>query len=396
MTKDLDKTPLRCQRLLMRMKRFNAEVVHRSGKELTIADTLSRFPLNTIEEPTTVQAVESYTEPFENYISITPDRLNKIKAATVHDTTLQKVITYKLNGWPDKSSVNLSKFRQVAGKLSVRDGLLIMEQRVVIPESERAQVLGKLHKSHQRINKCRKFAQETVRWPGLSTELKNLICNCKICQESRPEQRREPLQPTKLPSRPWKKLGIDLLEFRKKSYLVVMDYYSRWLEIAFISNTSANTVITKLRVIFATHGLPDELSDNGPQFASGEFQRFVNEMEIKHVTSSPHFPQSNGLAESGVKIAKHILQQSDWTSALMIYRATPHSSTNVSSAEALMNRKIRTQVPMLESQLMSNRKLHKKISSTTPIQNPQQSYILIDIRAQRHDYQTYLLVAKCY
>ncbi|GFO35007.1 Pol polyprotein [Plakobranchus ocellatus] len=170
MTKDLVKTPLRCQRLLMRMMRFDAEVVHKPGKELTIADTLPRFPLNTIEEPTTVQAVESYTEPFENYISITPDRLNKIKAATVHDTTLQKVITYTLNGWPDKTSENLSKFRQVAGKLSVRDGLLIMEQRVVIPESERAQVLGKLHKSHQGINKCRKFAQETVWWPGLSTE----------------------------------------------------------------------------------------------------------------------------------------------------------------------------------------------------------------------------------
>ncbi|GFO01003.1 Pol polyprotein [Plakobranchus ocellatus] len=201
-----------------------------------------------------------------------------------------------------------------------------MEQRVVIPDSERAQVLGKLHRSHQGINKCRKFAQEAVCWPGLSTELKNLISNCKICQESRPEQRREPLQPTELPNRPWKKLGIDLLKFRKKSYVVVMDYYSRWLEIAFMSNTSANTVNTKLRVIFATHGLPDELrSDNGPQFASGEFQRFVNEMDIKHVTSSPHFPQSNGLAESGVKIAKRILQQSDWTSALMIYRATPHS-----------------------------------------------------------------------
>ncbi|GFO32135.1 Pol polyprotein [Plakobranchus ocellatus] len=70
MTKDLDKTPLRCQRLLMRMMRFNAEVVHRPRKELTIADTLSRFPLNTIEEPSNVQAVESYTEPFENYISI--------------------------------------------------------------------------------------------------------------------------------------------------------------------------------------------------------------------------------------------------------------------------------------------------------------------------------------
>ncbi|GFO00161.1 Pol polyprotein [Plakobranchus ocellatus] len=142
--------------------RFDAEVVHRPGKELTIAHTLSRFPLNTIEETSTVQAVESYTEPLENYISITPDRLNKIKAATVHGTTLQKVITYTLNGWPDKTSENLSKFRQVAGKLSVRDGLLIMEQRVVIPESERAQVLGKLHKSHQGINKCRKFAQETV------------------------------------------------------------------------------------------------------------------------------------------------------------------------------------------------------------------------------------------
>ncbi|GFR79315.1 Pol polyprotein [Elysia marginata] len=161
---------------------------------------------------------------------------------------------------------------------------------------------------------------------------------------------------------------MDLLEFRGRSYLVVVDYYSRWLEIMFLKNTTALSVIKKLKAIFSTHGLPDCIkSDNGPQLVSRELKSFLNDMEILTVTSSPNFPQSNGMAESAVKVAKKILQQEDSSLALMNYRATPHSATKVSPAEALMNRKIRTQVPLLESNLEPSSALHYKIADNDKI-----------------------------
>ncbi|RUS91379.1 hypothetical protein EGW08_000896 [Elysia chlorotica] len=111
-------------------------------------------------------------------------------------------------------------------------------------------------------------------------------------------------------------------------------------------------MIYKLKALFSTHGLPDLIrSDNGPQFVSKEFKAFLRELGISlsATTSSPIFPQSNGMAESAVKNAIKLLQQDDPLFALMNYRATPHSSTGVSPAEALMNRKIRTQVPVGKS-----------------------------------------------
>ena len=222
------------------------------------------------------------------------------------------------------------KFKREEGNFSVRNGLLIMNNIIVVPESQKEEVINKLHQSHQGINKCRRMAQNAVWWPGLSSELKNLVNNCKLCQENRPEQKKEPLKPSELPSRPWKKLGIDLMELKNKSYLIIV-YYSRWLEVLFLHNTTSQTVINKLGSVFTTHGLPDVIRcDDGPQFTSREFKSFAKDMNFTVITGSPNFPQSNGQAESGVKIAKILLSQQDFNLALLDYRATPHSTIGIS------------------------------------------------------------------
>ena len=71
---------------------------------------------------------------------------------------------------------------------------------------------------------------------------------------------------------------------RKKGHLlVVVDYYSKWLEIAFRTKTDAGTVIKCLESMFHTHGLPEALrSDNGPPFASREFEGFLEYLAIDH------------------------------------------------------------------------------------------------------------------
>ena len=115
---------------------------------------------------------------------------------------------------------------------------------------------------------------------------------------------------------------------------------------------AASATIGTAKSISATHGIPDVVgSDNGPQFASAEFREFAEEYQFTHTTSSPRYPQSNGEAERAVQTVKKLLKKADDSHiALLMYRASPLAS-DVSPAEILMGRKLRTKVPTLPSTL---------------------------------------------
>lgn len=145
---------------------------------------------------------------------------------------------------------------------------------------------------------------------------------------------------------------MDLCEYKQQNYLIISDYYSRFIEILHLPSMSTTQVIQKLRTVFARFGIPDEVvGDNGPQFSSAEFQEFTKQLDFKHYMSSPHHPQGNGHAEKAVQTAKKILKQEDPILALMSYRSTPCSTTGYSPAELLMGRRIRTTLPTLEENL---------------------------------------------
>lgn len=242
--------------------------------------------------------------------------------------------------------------------------MLIRGSRIVIPQSQRADILQKIHDGHQGLTKCRDRAKSSVWWPGLSAELKNTVMSCHSCQEQKRAQQKEPLISTPLPDRPWKRIALDLCEHNKNNYLVISDYYSRFLEVLHLPSTTSAQVIQRLKATFARFGIPDEVvSDNGPQFSSAEFQELARQLDFKHITSSPHHPQGNGHAERAVQTAKRILRQEDPVIALMCYRSTPCATTGVSPAELLMGRKIRTTLPTLEKNLQPkwpNRKTVKQ------------------------------------
>lgn len=353
--RSLDNVPLRCQRLLMRLMRYKPEAVYVPGRTLIIADTLSRSPQTyTKEETDTHSEVECYVATVMQGIPASPSRMESIRSATAADSDLQSVIKLMRSGWPEyygNVPPNIRAYVKMKNKLSEANGLLIRGSRIVFPQALRFDILKKIHDGHQGLTKCRERAKSSVWWLGLSAELKSLVMSCHACQEQRRAQQREPLISTPLPDRPWKRIGLHLCEHNKSNYLVISDYYSRFLEVLHLPSTTSTHVIQRLKATFARFGIPDEVSDNGPQFSSAEFQGLARELDFNHITLSPHHPQGNGHAERAVQTAKRILSQEDPLIALMCYRSTPCSTTGASPAELLMGRKIRTTLPILEKNL---------------------------------------------
>ena len=145
-----------------------------------------------------------------------------------------------------------------------------------------------------------------------------------------------------IPNRPWAKIGTDLFQFESKDYLVTVDYFSNFFEIDYLSSATSNTVIKKLKSHIARYRVPDEvISDNGPQYDSDEFQAFAQFLGFKHTRTSPHYPQSNGKAESAVKQAKKILQMTresgiDYYLALLNICNTPEEGHKFSPAQTTL------------------------------------------------------------
>ena len=168
--------------------------------------------------------------------------------------------------------------------------------------------------------------------------------------------------PAVLPECPWQKLGSDLFELQGKHYLLLVDYFSRYVEIIKLTTTTSSAVISGMKSVFSRYGIPELLiSDNGPQCVSKEFEEFAEKYNFKHTTSSPHFPQSNGQAERTIQIVKRLLSRSDDPFlTLLTYRATPLPWCGYSPAQLLMGRNIRTNIPQAMEHLIPQLPNYKK------------------------------------
>ena len=155
---------------------------------------------------------------------------------------------------------------------------------------------------------------------------------CGICQAS--SRAAKPVgNVSDMPPHAWHTLGTDLFYWNKIDYLVIRDYFSKYLIVRRLPNSSTHAVIKELGLVFTELGRPFILrSDNGPCYSSREFHNFLSFYQVDHITSSPHYPQSNGFAEALVGITKKLMEKSvkegkPWNYGLLQYRTTPISST---------------------------------------------------------------------
>ena len=165
---------------------------------------------------------------------------------------------------------------------------------------------------------------------------------------------KEPLLLTPLPEFPWQRIATNLFQLGNTIYLVAVDYFYRFPEVVTVSSTTSKNIILALISMFARHGIPEMVvSANGPQYSSAEFQQFSKEYSFLHITSSPHFSQSNGQAERGVKTTKKLLRNAeDSFLSLLSYRATALPWCKLSPAKLLMGWAICTNVPQLSERFI--------------------------------------------
>ncbi|XP_048091652.1 uncharacterized protein K02A2.6-like [Alosa alosa] len=212
--------------------------------------------------------------------------------------------------------------------MSVHKNCVLWGNRVVIPEQVRKDVLALLHDAHPGIVRMKGIARSYVWWPGLDAKVEQMVRGCSTCQQSRHAPPKAPVHPWECILRRWSRLHIDFAgPFHGKVFLIVVDSYSKWLEVELVSSMSSSAVITtSLRKLMVTHGLPDVIvSDNVTAFTSAEFKRFV---------------------------------QRDWPTCLgrflLAQHTTPHSVTQKSPAEMLMGRRLTTALDCLHPDFASD------------------------------------------
>ena len=325
---------------------------------LYTADTLSRHvaPTSTPgEAERSSRDVDSFVNAVVSSLPDSTDTLSAYKTAQAGDSICQKVIQYCQEGWPKQMSPlkQLHPYWGAQHKFSVANGILLYGSRIVVPSSMQEATVKKTHAGHLGLQKCLQRAANSVWWPGITGQLKHHIQNCQDCRELA-VQRKEPLLPTPLPTHPWEEVGADLFQLKGTTYLLVVDYFSRYPELVKLTSTTAPSVVNALKAVFARHGIPTRLrTDNGPQFDCAEMNSFASSYAFKHTTSSPRYPQSNGEVERCVQTIKNLLKKSDDTYlSLLVYRSTPLRWCDQSPAELCMGRKLRTNLPQLTKTLV--------------------------------------------
>ena len=133
----------------------------------------------------------------------------------------------------------------------------------------------------------------------MDADIEKLVQGCSECQAIQSSPPVAPLHPWKWPTRPWARLHLDFAgPFLGKMCLVLIDAHSKWIEVFCTSAATSAVVIEELRSVFARFGLPETIvTDNGTSFVSAEFEKFLRGNGIKHITSAPYHPATNGLAE---------------------------------------------------------------------------------------------------
>ncbi|XP_053691661.1 uncharacterized protein K02A2.6-like [Sabethes cyaneus] len=348
----------RIERWVLRLQAFDYKVIFTSGKD-NVADTLSRLsiqkaiPFDSSEEifvrEVVMHAVNSSALTWRD-----------IAEASKADSEIQQVLNILESGENQDLPI---VYRVIANELCDFQGVLIRGDRIVVPCSLREKVLLTAHEGHPGITMMKNHLRSHVWWPKMDAQVEKIVKNCRGCTLVGAPEPPEPLQRSQLPSYPWHTIALDFFGPLPEGQhlMVVIDYYSRFMEVCEMETTTAQDVIRELSIMFSRYGIPVTLkADNAPQLSAdcAEFKQFCDANGIKLMNTIPYWPQSNGEVErqnrsiiKRLRIAQELGH--DWRQELYKYLLTYHSSkhptTGKSPGEIMFGRRIKNKLPCISS-----------------------------------------------
>lgn len=208
--------------MLLKLQWYDFTFRYRKGKDMTAADALSRSYLPNNEPELEVADVKAF-----DLLSVSRERQEDIRERTLNELQGLYTVTVIINGWPDtknETPVSVRDYWTSRSELSVMDGVIFKGMRIVIPPTLRSNMLSLIHKYHLGIVKCKQRAREVMYWPGMNSQIEQLVKDCEKYATFQNTQPTESLKPTPVPDLPYAVVGSDLFDFESKKYLVVVDY----------------------------------------------------------------------------------------------------------------------------------------------------------------------------
>ena len=375
---------------LFRLKRrtlmWRFDIEYQRGSRNPFADAMSRHPNQYAEQASCSMISSEVTDEAsliggvgaetEMFFAITWER---VRSASDIDDTIQMLISLILKGFPESKKdlpAQVRQYWEARDQLNVFDGVVLYNDRIVIPPALRPKVIENLHSAHQGVSSMFCRAQAVVFWPGMTADIEESRNQCRTCHRNAPSQAKLPPTAPKIPTTPFEMIYADYFQLASKHYLIVGDRLSGWTEVVKAdpgtSSSGSKGLCEALRKVFMTFGVPEEISsDGGPEFVSGEAEDFYHRWGMKHRLSSAYFPQSNGRAEVAVKLTKRLLEDNIGPNgtlntdkvvrALLQQRNTPDKDCQLSPAEVIFGRtlpdtmpKLDKSVPIFESSRLHN------------------------------------------
>ncbi|GFU16485.1 uncharacterized protein K02A2.6 [Trichonephila clavipes] len=329
------------------LQSFEFDIIFRKTIEHGNADFLSRLPKT--------------SEELEVKDDITIFQMSQIEALPVTSKELRQETSKDIELGPLLRALREGKDLQGReAQYTIEDGCIMYGQRVCIPRKFRKDVLEELHAGHLGIVKMKAIARSFVYWKNIDNDIEEAAKNCVDCARYKADPPKSKVHYWEYPS--MQRIHVDFAgPIFEHTFFLIVDAHSKWLEVYPMKVTTTKKTIECLRDSFARFGLPRVLvSDNGSQFTSYEFQRFMHKNGVRHKTSAPFKPSSNGQAERYVATLKQSLRamhkyegtiQQKLSTFLMQYRKAPNVTTTLSPAMLFLKRDIRTRIDLLLPEL---------------------------------------------
>ena len=364
--KALAKSPARLQRFRLRLQKYSFNVEYQRGKFMFVADALSRAPTDDPIPEIPDDEMNACIHAVTDNLPISDDRLDQFIKETKADPTLQYLQQQIQRGWPTSSKKiihpSIAPYYSYRDELGLQNDLIVKGERIVVPTSMRPEMMKLLHIGHPGIQTIKDRARESLFWPGINTQLEQTVTSCEACQEYRNKQPKEPQLQHEIPDTPWTKLATDVFHLKRKHFVILVDYTTKYFDLSQIEDTQSKTVTEHTKAMLSRYGIAKEIvSDGGPEYIGQEYVNFCKEWDIKHTYSSPEYPESNGLAERTIQTVKRTLKKAmkrkeDLNLAILHLKSSKSTVTGSPPTTMMFNRTVRTLVPSIKSKTKSTTK----------------------------------------